>query len=253
MSLYKDQRQLIKLSQQCWDCLAIIQAVSYAHAYTFFWSGQLKLVQQGIRKIAPDIRGDWLRFTHDGKTVTFSLSDEAIIAYAPKIQEFSSFGAAVTMLGAYEDFVRKVVELSYQSIPSAMQIFKNNHKKHISRKTNSFVKSEVGRGVDFFQEVFNYNPHQSYKPSLECFYQFRNITVHNAGIVDQKLCDALNNPYVIGGKLKVGMRVHWNLSLVLQLAHLLTDMLPNVDPFICSKLGLLQIENQAYWYQDTGA
>lgn len=253
MSLDKDQRQLIKLSQQCWDCLAIIQAVSYAHAYTFFWSEQLKLVQQGIRKIAPDIRDDWLRFTYDGKTLTFSLSDQAIIAYRPKIQEFSSFGTAVTMLGSYEDFVRKVVELSYQSIPSAMQVFKNNHKKNISRNTNSFVKSQVGRGIDFFQEVFNYNPNQSYRPSLEGFYQLRNVTVHKAGIVDQKLCDALNNPYVIGATLKVGMRVHWNLSLVLQLHHLLTDILPNVDPFISSKLGLPQIEKQAYWYQDSGA
>ncbi len=253
MSLYKDQRQLVKLSQQCWDCLHIIQDVGYANAYTFFWSEQLKLVQKGIRKIAPDIKGDWLRFKYEGKTVTFSLSDEAIMSYKPKIQEFSSFGSAVRMLGSYEDFVRKIVELSYNPIPSDMQVFKNNHKKNISKNTNSFVKSEVGRGINFFQEVFNYNPHPSYKPSLEFFYQLRNVNVHNSGIVDQKLCDVVSNSFIniIGGTLKVGMRVYWNLSLVLQLHHLLTDMLPQVDPLICSKLGLLQIEKQAYWYQDT--
>ena len=156
------------------------------------------------------------------------------------------------MLGSYEDFVRRVVELSYQSIPSAMQAFKDNHKKHISSKTSSFVKSDVGRGIDFFQEVFDYQPHESYKPSLECFYEFRNITVHNAGIADRKLCDALNS-YVTGPKLKIGMKVQWNLSLVLQLEHLLTDMLPSIDPFISSKLGLLQIQNQPYWHEDTSA
>src|SRR3972149_4436246 len=109
MNPYKDQLQLIKLSQQCWDCLNRIQDVSYANAYTFFWSEQLELVQQGIRNIAPDIKGDWLRFEYEGKSITFSLSNEAIMNYRPKIQEFSSFGSAVTMLGSYEDFVRKIV------------------------------------------------------------------------------------------------------------------------------------------------
>ena len=248
MMIPYEDLQLVKLSQQCWDCLDTIQDVSYANVYNFFWSDQIKLVQQGIRNIAPDIKGDWLRFTYEGKTMTFSLSDEFIMKYKPKIQEFSSFGSAVMMLGSYEDFVRKIVELSYKSIPSDMQIFKNNHNKYISRKTNSFVKSEVGRGFDFFQEVFNYNPHQSYKPSLQFFYQFRNITVHSSGIVDQKLCDATSNSDIkINGTLRVGMRVHWNLSLVFSLHHLLIEMLPQVDPLICSKLALPQIERQAYW------
>lgn len=253
MSLYEDKRPLVKLSKQCWDCVDIIKDVGYANAYAFFWADQIKSIQQAICKIAPDIKGDWLRFQFEGKTVTFSLSDNAISAYKPKIQEFSSFGSAVRMLGAYEDYVRKIAELSYNIISSDMGVFKNNHKKHISRNTNSFVKSEVGRGIDFFREVFNYNPNASYKPSLEFLYQLRNIAVHNSGIVDQLLCDAANNTYIkiAGGTLKVGMKLDWNLSFVLQLNHLLTEILPQVDPLVSAKLKLTQIEKRAYWYLDS--
>jgi hypothetical protein len=247
--MYEDKRQFVKLSRECWDCLDVIKDVGYANAYIFFWSDQLKLVQQAIRKIAPDIKGDWLRFKYEGKTVTFSLSDQAMTSYKPKIQEFSSFGSAVRMLGAYEDYVRKIVDLSYKAIPQQMEAFKNNHKKYITNKTSSFIKTEVGRGIDFFQGVFSYNPHPSYKPSLEFFYQLRNVAVHNLGIVDQKLYDAANSPFIkLVVTLKIGGKVNWNLTLTLQLQHLLTSVLPEVDPLICSALKLTEIDKQAYWY-----
>ena len=74
--------------------------------------------------------------------------------------------------------------------------------------------------------------------------------MHNSGIVDQQLYNVANSPFIgiTGGTLQVGMKVDWNLSSVLQLHHLLTDMLPQVDPLICSKLGLPQIEKQTWWY-----
>lgn len=246
--MYEDKRQVIRLSKDCWHCLEVIKDVWYANAYTFFWSENAKLVQQAIRKIAPDIKGDWLRFKYEGKTVTFSLSDQAIVDYKPKIQEFSSFGSAVRMLGAYEDYVRKIVEISNRVIPQKMTTFRNQHKKYI-RNTNSFIKFEVGRGIDFFHEVFNYNPHPSYKPSLEFVFQLRNIAVHNSGIADQRLCDAAHSPYInISGTLKIGEEVNWSLSLTLQLQLLLTSILPDVDPLICRILKLTEIEKQAYWY-----
>ena len=252
MGLYEDKRPLVKLSEHCWDCLHAIQDVEYANVYTFFWSEQLKLVQQGIRKIAPDIKGDWVRFKFEGKTVTFSLSDKAIISYKPKIQGFSSFGSAVRMLGAYEDYVRKIAGLSNALLSSDMKIFKNNHKNTITKNTNSYVKSGVGRGIDFFQELFKYKPHSSYRPGLEFFYQFRNVSVHNSGIVDERLLDAANNPFIsiMGGTLQAGMKVEWNLSLVLQLHHLLTDMLPQVDQLVSLRLGLIQSQKRAWWYLD---
>ena len=165
--MYDDKRQVVRLSKECWECLNVIRDVGYANAYTFFWTDQLKLVQQAIRRIAPDIKGDWLRFKYEGKTVTFSLSDQAILSYKPKIQEFSSFGSAVRMLGAYEDYVRKIADLSLQTIPVEMQSFKKSHKGHVTKNISSYVRSEIGRGIDFFQEVFNYHPHPTYKPCLE--------------------------------------------------------------------------------------
>ena len=252
MSLYEDKRQLVKLSVQCWDCLDVIKDVGYANAYTFFWSDQLKLVQQAIRKVAPDIKHDWLRFHFEGKTVTFSLSDSAVSSYKPKIQEFSAFGSAVKILGSYEAYVRQIAELSYKTIPVDMEAFRKKHKKHISRNTNAFVKCEIGRGIDFFQEVFAYRPNPSNKPCLEFLYQLRNIAVHNSGIADQRLCDLAKDPYIntIGRTLEVGMKLHWNLSWVLQLHHLLTEILPQVDPLVSAKLNLTLIEKRAYWYLD---
>jgi hypothetical protein len=248
--MYEDKRPTIKLSKECWDCLDVLKDISYANAYTFFWADQIKLIQQGIRKIIPDINGDLLRFRYEGKTITFSLSDEAIIGYKPKIQEFSSFGSVVKMLGAYENYVRRIVEISYQFIPKEMKNFKSNHRKDI-RNTKSFIKHEVGRGVDFFSEVFGYTPHLSYRPSLQFIFQLRNVAVHNSCIADQRLCDAANNKYVnIEGKLKIGDTVKLNLSSSLQLHHLLTSILSEVDPHIYPTLKLPVIEKQAYWYLD---
>jgi len=248
--MYRDKRQVVRLSKECWDCLDVIKDVGYANAYTLFLSDQIKLIQQAIRKIAPGIKDDWLRFRYEGKTVTFSLSDNAIKAYKPKIQEFSSFGSSVRILGAYEDYVKNIVKISGQIIPQRMDSFRNKHKRHIHNE-KGFISYEVGRGIDFFSEVFNYNPHPSYKPSLELIFQFRNVTVHNSGIADQRLVDAANNPHInIIGQLNIGDKVDWNPSLALQLYHLMLDMLPEIDPLICSDLKLTQIEKCAFWYLD---
>lgn len=248
--MYRDKRQVVRLSKECWDCLDVIKDVGYSNAYTLFWSDQIKLIQQAIRKIAPEIKGDWLRFRYEGKTVTFSLSENAIKAYKPKIQEFSSFGSSVRILGAYEVYVKKVVEISDHIIPQRMASFRQKHERYI-RNVNGFIKHEMGRGIDFFHEVFNYNPHPSYKPSLKFIFQFRNVTVHNSGIADQRLIDAANSPHInITGKLNIGDKVSWNPSLALQLYHLMIDMLTGVDPLICSHLKLIQIEKRAFWYLD---
>lgn len=247
--MYEDKRKTIKLSKECWDCLDILKDVSYANAYTFFWAENIKLVQQDIRKIVPDIKDDWLRFRYEGKTITFSLSDRSIIGYKPKIQEFSSFGSGVKMLGAYENYIRKIVEISHQVIPQEMAKFKNNH-KDIS-DTKSFIKHKVGRGVDFFSEVFGYIPHPSYRPILQFLFELRNVAVHNSGIVDQRLYDTMNNKYVIiNEKLKIGDTIKWDLSISLQLYHLLISILSEVDPHIYPTLKLPVIEKQTYWYLD---
>jgi len=242
----RDKRQVVRLSKECWDCLDIIRDVGYANAYTLFWSDQIELIQQAIRKIAPDIKGDWLRFRYEGKTVSLSISENAIKAYKPRIQEFSSFGSAVKILGAYEAYVKKVVEISDQVIPQPMMAFRSKNKKHIYK---GFISYEVGRGIDFFSEVFSYNPHPSYKPALKFFFQLRNIAVHESGIADKRLIDAANSSHInITGQLNIGDKIGWNPSLLLQLQHLMIDMLTGVDPLICSHLKLIQIEKRAFWY-----
>ena len=58
MGLSEDKRQIVKLSRECWDCLDVIKDVGYA-TFTIFWSDKLKLVQQAIRRIAPDMKDYW--------------------------------------------------------------------------------------------------------------------------------------------------------------------------------------------------
>jgi hypothetical protein len=98
--------------------------------------------------------------------------------------------------------------------------------------------------------VFHYSPHSSYRPALDFLFQLRNVAVHNAGIADQVLVNATKNPYlhIVGGQLKVGDRISWNLALTLQLHSLLTSMLPELDPLVCAALNLPLLERQAYWY-----
>jgi hypothetical protein len=84
---------------------------------------------------------------------------------------------------------------------------------------------------------------------LKFIFQFRNVTVHNSGIADQRLIDAANSPHInITGKLNIGDKVSWNPSLALQLSHLMIDMLPEVDTLICSDTKLTQFEKRAFWY-----
>jgi len=249
--MYKDQRKLVRLTEECWHCLSILRDTGYAHMYTVFWAENAQSIQQAVRRMHPDISGDWLRAQIEGKTVTFSLSDEFIESYKPRIVEFSSFGTAVRMLGAYEDYIKRIVDISRKRIPEQIAEFRARHRGINNR--NSFIKAEVGRGVDFAQEVFGFDPQPSYRPCLEFFFQLRNVAVHNSGIVDQRLFDAANNPYIdMVGTLRVGDKISWNPSSTLQLQHLLTEMLPAIDPLVAGMLNLETIEGQAYWYRNGG-
>jgi hypothetical protein len=249
--MYEDIRPIVNLSKECWECLDIIRDVSYANAYTFFWSENLKLVQKGIRSIIPNIKDDLLRFEIQGRTNTFSISDQAIANYRPKIQEFSCFGSAVRMLGAYEEYVQKIVQISYVKISQEIKLFEEKHRRLIQTKVNrkdGFIRYELGRGIDFLNEVFGYTPRPIYKLGLQFFFELRNVTVHQSGIANQRLIDIMNNPYFSGPQLELGNKVQWHITLILQLHHLFTDFLPEVDPIISNCLGLTTNERQAYWY-----
>lgn len=248
--MYENEREVLELSDFCWNCLDILKDVLYASAYTFFWTDQMPLIQRGIRQIAPDIQGDWLRFRYNGKMITFSLSDEAIAGYRARIQEFVSFGAGVRMLGAYENYVRQVVDVAYRAVPEKMDEFERNHRKDIRHRA-SYIKSGVGRGIDFFSEVFDYCPPPSYRPSLLFVFELRNVAVHNSSVADQRLCATANNAYVNmgeGKRLQVGDRVGWNMDICLRLFDLLVNLVSGADECVFPNLGLSTRQEKAWWY-----
>lgn len=247
--MYEENRSNIELSEMCWDDLEIIRDVSYTNAFTFFWTEQFKHIQEGIRKIIPDIKGDFFRFKGEGKTITFSISDEAIQNYKPKIQEFVFFGSAVKMLGIYENYIRKIVEISTSECPDEIEKFLRNRNIKFKNLNNSVIKHDFGRGIDFLFEIFGFTPHPSYRPCLQFFFEFRNITVHNSGIIDERLIDAANNEYIIiTGDLIKGEILNWNLSFSLQLQHLLITILSEVDSYLYPILKLPVVEKKPYWY-----
>lgn len=195
--MYEDKRSKIELSEECWKCLEIIKNGLYANNFTLFLISDPELIQQLIRKKAPGIQGGLLRYRHEGKLVTFSLSKKAIIEYKPKILELSFFGSAVKILGAYESYVLDIVKISNKIIPEEMEKFRNKHtdkklKFHPdqTRSDKKFIHPKLGRGIVFFEEVFGFHPHSSYKPSLNFFFELRNTAVHRMNITDETLYGA---------------------------------------------------------------
>jgi len=247
-----DERQDVVLSEICCQCLKDIQDVSYALAYTLLYLRDYQALQKRFRSISPKVQeeGDWVRIRFEGMAIAFSISDEAIKFYRPIIQEFQCFGSAVRILGVYESYVRRIVELSNQRIPNEMDKFRSDHNKLI-RNDKSFWNDKLGRGINFLQEVFGWNPSPKYRPGLQLMFHIRNLTVHNAGIADQRLCQLANNPHVeLIGKLKVGDKVSWNLGTVLQLQHLVITILTNADPYVANKLKLPTLKKRAFWRED---
>ena len=247
------ERQDIVLSEICCQYLKDIQDVSYALAYTLLYLRDYKALQRRFRSISPKVQeeGDWVRIRFEGMAVAFSIRDEAIEFYRQAIYEFQCFGSAVRIISIYENYVRRIVEIASQRIPDEINTFKNNHNKLI-RTNSSFWSDKLGRGIDFFREVFGWNPLPSYRPGLQLMFHLRNVTVHNNGVVDDKLCQLVKNPHIeCIGKLKVGDKVPWNLGTVLQLQHLVINVLTDSDKNIVSKLNLPTLKRQPFWRVDT--
>jgi len=254
----ENKRKNVTLSEICCQCLKTIQDVAYATAYTIFCAQDSRMVQQRIRKISPKVQqeGDWLRIRVHGMGLVFSIRDEAIALYKPIIQEFQCFGSAVRILGVYENYISKIVELSCQCIPGEMDKFNSDHRKLFKNKRSlsiqNFWSDKLGRGIDFFQEVFGWNPQPKYRPALRLMFHIRNLTVHNASIADQKLCQLASNQHIeLIGTFKVGDRVPWNLGTNLELQHLVIGILSEADPYIAHKLDLPTLQKRAFWREDS--
>jgi len=251
----KDERQEIVLSEICCQYIKDIQDVAYALAYALLSLREYRAIQQRFRSISPQVQkeGDWLRIRFEGMAVSLSISDGAINLYKPIIQEFQCFGSAVRILSIYENYVRKIVEISEQRIPDEMHQFRGTHniRTRSARTVGRFWSYELGRGIDFLKEVFNWNPLPSYRPALKLMFHLRNLAVHNNGIADDRLCQLAINPHIERiGKLKAGGKVSWNFGTYLQLQHLVIAVLTDADPYIVNKLKLPTLKQRPFWRVD---
>jgi len=250
-----NKRQDVELSEICCQSLKDIQDVSYALGYTLLYLRDYKALQKRFRSISPKVQdeGDWVRIRFEGMGVAFSISDDAMKFYRQIIYEFQCFGSAVRMISIYENYIRRLVEISNQRIPDEINKFREAHKKRI-RTDSSFWSDKLGRGINFLQEVFGWNPLPSYRPGLQLMFHLRNLTVHNNGIADGKLCQLVKNPHIeCIGKFEVGDKVSWNLGTVLQLQHLAIAVLTDVDLSIVNKFNLPTRKQRPFWHTNNTA
>lgn len=252
-----DQREVVTLTTICWDCLGKIEDVGYSNVYTHFLTDHMDLVRETFREKFPEMKKDWFKGEHGSQTITFDLSDQAFKKYKLKIQEFSSFGSAVKMLGAYDDYVHTVAKLYKEKEPLTIRKFMLRHKlikknqKKI-KKVRGFIWKNVGRGIKFFEEIFKFKTKPIYELALNFFFELRNINVHQSGRVNEKLLKLVENPLIQNdGNLEEGQIMNWNLTLVLLLNQLLTSLLPSVDPIINKVLKLETKTGRAFWYEET--
>jgi len=248
----KDNRQDVILSEICCQRLKEIQDVSYALAYSLLYLREYQVLQKRFRSISPKVQeeGDWVRLRFEGMAVAFSISDDAINIYRPIIYEFLCFSSAVRTLSIYENYIRSIVEISEKWIPDKINKFRSTHNIP-SRSKKRFWSEESGRGIDFLQEVFSWNPLPSYRPGLQLMFHLRNLTVHNNGIADDRLCQLATNPYIeCVGKFKVGGQVSWNFGTYLELQRLVIAILTDADPYIVDKMKLPTLKKRPFWRVD---
>lgn len=244
----------IKLSKPCWDCLFALREVSYSTGFIYLLTDQIKFIQKSLRAALPDMKGDFFKISHEGHMISFSLSDGAILEYKDKIQNFSYFGAGVKFLGAYESYIKAVVNKILSKYPDDAILLKKNYSIDVNSKIKKYVSKGNGRGINLYKNYFGYDPHPSKEPSFELIYQLRNVSVHNDGIADEALVSASKNEHIHTDiEMKVGMKVFWSFPIIFQLYNLLTSTLTEVDDLISKKLQLEVFERKAFWfYGDIG-
>lgn len=241
-----------RLSKECWECLKTLQEVGYVYCFVSFWTMHLPQLQQKLRELAPNIKEDVLKLTNkDGDEFIFSMSSEALSNYRPVIQELVYFALAVRMISVYEGYISQVVETSYKHIFNEMALFEAKHKLRDKKGRlykKRFWSEELGRGIDFLSEIFNWQPNPIYRPALCFLFELRNNTVHNKGIINHKLLKLVSaeNTELVG-EPKAGERFHWDIQITLELYKLLISVLTEADRYVASKLPLEIIEDRAFW------
>ncbi len=242
---------IVQRSNIYWSCNNIIKTVMYANNFTHFWVDRAEELQKLMRSKAPDVVDDWYRFEFSGFTITFSLSDGAIGEYQPLVREFSSFGAAVKILGGYEKYFSEIIRETINRFPEKVDAFSKKHKTGNAKPHNvkNFMWKKLGRGLNFVEDIFKHNFHPSYKPCINFFFELRNVAVHNSNMADKELCEVAASEFInYDRKIKIGDKVEWSLLSALQLSQLVVQIMDEVDNMICSPLNLETIPGKQHWY-----
>ncbi len=238
-----------------WMHMNIIQAVMNANNFTHFWIDRAGELQSLLRTRSPKVVGDWFRYQCEQFTVTFSFSDASIKQLQPAVREFSSFGAAVKILGCYESYLMEIIRNTINRFPKEVSDFSITHNTGnvSSHKGKNFMWKTLGRGMTFVEEIFVHRFHPSYSPCMNFFFELRNVAVHNANIADEELCKLSKSEFINAtGKINCGDRMEWSLISVLQLNQFVLQILDEVDALVCTPLMLETTQGQRHWYYIDG-
>lgn len=247
--------EIVQRSNVYWTHMNIIKAVMNANNFTHFWIDHAGDLQSLLRTKAPNVVGDWFRYQCEQFTVTFSFSDDSIKQLQPTVREFSSFGAAVKILGCYESYFLEIIRNTINRFPEKVYDFSRTHNTGNvnSHKGKYFMWKKLGRGLTFVEDIFVHSFHPSYSPCINFFFELRNVAVHNTNIADEELCKLFKSEFINSTRqINCGDRMEWSLISVLQLNQFVLQILDEVDALVCSPLMLETTSGQRHWYYSEG-
>jgi len=241
----------VERSNLYWEHINIIKTTMNSANFNHFWIDRAKELQGLMRTRAPKVVGDWYRYENFGFTITFTFSDEAIAMLQPAVREFSSFGAAVKILGSYESYFLEIIKRSREKYLDKMIYFSETNKMNNFDKVKDkdFMWRKLGRGLSFVENIFDYHFHPSYIPCINFFYELRNIAVHNRNIADEQLCKFSESEFItLENKIKCGDRVEWCLPNLFQLHQFVIQIMDEVDAIVHPLLMLPASTDSTHWY-----
>jgi len=241
----------VKRSNVYWKYTDTLKKVMYAHNYTHFWVDRADELTNLMRTKAPDVDNDWYRYQHKEFTLTFSFSDAAIKQYQPIIREFSSFSAAVRILGSYENYFEAIIRATMKTFPEKVKAFSHKYKlKKVNIKNvKNLMSTKLCRGIIFVEQLFDYDANPPYKPLINFFFGMRNVAVHNSNIATEKLCKFAESEFInFDRHLNEGDKVEWSFYHALQLNQFVLQISDEIDTVVCPPLRLKTATDYRHWF-----
>jgi hypothetical protein len=241
----------VQRSNLYWEHMGIIKTTMNSANFNHFWIDRAKELQGLMRAQAPKVVGDWYRYENFGFTITFTFSDEAIAMLQPSVREFSSFGAAIKILGSYESYFLEIIRKTKEKFREKAACFSETHRmgNFEKLKDKDFMRKKLGRGLSFIENIFDCHFHPSYIPCMNFFYELRNIAVHNRNIADEELCKFSESEFItLENKIKCGDHIEWCLPNLFQLHQFVIQIMDEVDVVVHPLLMLETSMGSTHWY-----